>query len=372
MRICFLLSTVGHPRHRKRIRSLVRLGVDARVLAFVRPDHLEDPETPELISLGEVRHEDLMGRIGVYARAVARIRRAARDCDAVYCFGPDLLGLARLAVAGMRPSPRLALEVGDLSAGLVRRDSIGRAARAAERALLRGDVLVVATSPAFVTKYYEGMQGRVGAPSLVIENKIDPQVTPLPLPPRVADGVLRVGWFGLLKCERSWEALKAIAARADGAIEVVLRGRVYERLASLPEEAAALPSMRWDGVFVEPDDLQAMYAGVDLCWMVHHDPDRPYENWGWARSNRLYQAGWFGTPLIGQFNKDDTTVVRDHDIGVEVDVLDVAATVEVVTGITQADVARWRERLEALPRSLFALSDEHARLLAMLAPSTPP
>ena len=52
MRITFLLPTIGHPRHLKRIRALRRLGAETTVLAFSRQGHLPDDETPGLQVLG--------------------------------------------------------------------------------------------------------------------------------------------------------------------------------------------------------------------------------------------------------------------------------------------------------------------------------
>ncbi len=115
-----------------------------------------------------------------------------------------------------------------------------------------------------------------------------------------------------------------------------------------------------------PDDLPEIYGDIDLCWMVHHDTERPYESWCWARSNRLYQAGWFGTPIVGQIGKDDSTVLAEHGLGMTIDVAEVDRSVAAFRDIDRQAVARWREQFASVPESVFALSNEHEQLLKIL------
>ncbi len=365
MRVTFVLPTLGHPRHRKRMEALRRLGVDVRVLAFEREGQLGT--LPDgAVSLGVIANEEFARRGAVYARALRTIRRAARGSDAVYTFGVDLLALVRAALTGLRRRPALATEVGDITAILVEQGRRGRVARRLERMVLGSDALLVATSPAYVSNFYVGIQGLDVGRTMVIENKVDPTITPPPAPGVAEGGPLRIGWFGMLRCEYSWACLRRLAEEAGQDVEIVLRGVPYAGCAQLAEEAAGFANVRYEGRYRVPDELPGMYGGVDLCWMVHHDPDRPYENWGWARSNRLYQAGWFGTPIVGQRGKDDAKLVTEHDLGVVVDVTDVAGTIETLKAIGPADLRRWRAALGAMPVTAWALSDEHEALLRRL------
>ena len=368
MRILFLLPTLGHPRHIKRIRSLRGLGVDAKVMAFSRQGALGiDDESVEV--LGEVRHEDARQRLAVYARAMPAIRRELRSADVVYCFGPDLLGLARAAGLSTRRAPRIVVEMGDLPFELVRKDRRGAASRALERLLLQGDVLLVATSPAFVENYYRGIQGLHSLRCFVLENKVDPAVTPPPLARRLRQGPLRIGWFGLLRCEDSWSVLHDLVQAAPDRFRVEIRGLIDPSLGELSRRVLATDGLTHYGRYQVPDDLPGMFDEIDLCWMVHHDPLRPYETWGWARSNRLYQAGWYKTPIIGQYDKDDSRVVEELDCGMTLDVTRPQEAIEKLLAISDADLTRWRANLDEAPTERFALSGEHASLLRQLGGS---
>ena len=365
MRVTFVLPTLGHPRHRKRMEALRRLGVDVRVLAFQREGQL-GTLGPGMISLGVIRNEEFRRRGATYLRALRTLRRVAADSDAVYTFGVDLLALVRAALTGCARKPVLATEVGDITAVLVEKGRRGAIARRLERLVLSDDALLVATSPAFVENFYRGVQGLADLDTLIIENKVDPEITPGSLERSADGGPLRIGWFGMLRCESSWACLRQLAETMGQDVEIVLRGVPYAKLEGLTAEAESLPNVVYEGRYREPDDLPAMYGSVDLCWMVHHDPDRPYENWGWARSNRLYQAGWFGTPMVGQAGKDDAVVMTENGLGVVVDVTDVAGTIARLAAVTAHDLGTWRANLAAMPTSAWALTDEHEELLRRL------
>ncbi len=370
-RVTFLLPTIGHPRHRKRVRIIRRLGHPVRVLAF-RREYLNEPELDDIEILGTIEDEEYLRRSLVYARAVAKLRRAARESDVLYIFGVDLLAFAKAATRGMAHRPAFVVEVGDLPALVVNRGLSGLVARRIERAVLSGDEILVATTPAFVTKYFEGVQGLRNLRTHILENKVDPEVTPPPGPARDrGDGVLRIGWYGLIRCERSWAILKRLVTEGDGRIQVIVRGLPYLGLKDIAERVESLPNIEFRGRYTVPDDLQEMFGEVDMCWMAHHDPDRPYENWGWARSNRLYQSGWFCTPPIAQIDKDDALPTLQWNTGVAIDVTDEDRSVERLLGITNDELDTWVRNITAAPRSLYAYSDEHARLLEMVGEPAP-
>ena len=170
----------------------------------------------------------------------------------------------------------------------------------------------------------------------------------------------------MLRCVRSWSVLQELVRRAPDRFRVEMRGIVHDAVADVPKKAAASQGLAYHGRYKVPDDLPTMFDEVDLCWMVHHDSLRPYENWGWARSNRLYEAGWYNTPIIGQYDKDDSRVIEELDCGITLDISQPEEAIEKLLAIQPSDLRRWRENLRATPRERFALSDEHERLLQEL------
>ncbi len=368
MRIAFILSTVGHPRHMKRIRRLRALGVTADVLGFERPNQVGRPDDLEVRSLGVLDDFGYRARLGVEARALHPVRAAIRRADLVYCFGPDLVALARLAAAGLRRRPPIVLEYGDIAPLTLRAGAAGSAARAAERQTIRRAALLVSTTRAFIDEHFVPVYGVDPERTFVMENKVDARG----LPPRVkrgggTDDRLRIGWFGLLRGRESWDVLKQLVRAAPDRVEIRLRGipsgDITDRLL---EEAAALPQVNYGGRYRVPDDLEAMYGEVDLSWMVHYDPLVHPHTWTLARSNRLYESGWFGVPPVGQVGKDDTRFAEAHDLGPAVDIGRPDEAVARLLAITAADLQRWQQNIAALPDGAWSESGDHRPLLERL------
>ena len=101
--------------------------------------------------------------------------------------------------------------------------------------------------------------------------------------------------------------------------------------------------------------------------MVCYPPEAPF---GWCRSNRLYQACLFHTPIAARAGTADAEVVAERDIGLIIPDADPAAAAERIGGIRASDLRRWRANMAALSDSLYAdggADDDGARLGSALA-----
>ena len=230
MKITFLLPVVSHVRYQKRIGALVRLGIVPNILAFERSYYNGKPWPDGYTSLGKISHGRYLRRVIAFARAFHLVRASLRKTGATYVFGLDLLFLAWLCHFGLRARPHIFYEVGDLGI-LPGKRAFSFFLRFVERFLLKRISLLIVTSQAYIDKYYFGVQKLKRTPYLVIENKVDEGIvakhtgvsTHLESPYNQEGGV-RIGYFGLIRCRRSWEALEIATKMGRGKVKVYVRG----------------------------------------------------------------------------------------------------------------------------------------------------
>jgi succinoglycan biosynthesis protein ExoL len=365
MQITILLPAVSQVRYWKYITALERLGVQPDVLAFERSHYPRTSLPGSYQSLGRLQHQSYHKRFLPFVRALPRLRAAAEKSDAIFTFGLDTLLLAWLATRGLGKKPKLIYEVGDIQEILLGSGLLSRTLRWLERYLVRSVYLLVATSQAYVTEYYQGIQGVTDLRYQVIENKIDaasfPETRSLATDSKW-DGTLRIGYFGLIRCRRSWEILRKVAERGEGRIRVHLQGILFQ-LDDLEEEVQKAAYVRYAGPYVSPDDLPAMYAQVDMVWACY-----PYEgtglgNWRWARTFRFYDSCFFKKPMFVQAGSQDGRVVETSGLGACLDLGDIEGAVERILGISEKELTRWRQNISHLPKDMYVYSEEHKQLL---------
>jgi succinoglycan biosynthesis protein ExoL len=364
MRAITVLSGSAHyAPYWKLIRALREQGASVRVLAFDRTWNPGPRVAQDYEVLGELPIRRYTKRFGPLLRSVKPIRRAAVDAPVLYCLGFDMMLVARLAMLGMTKAPKVVYEVHDIRNVLVSAGPAGRIARWIDRQLTaRADLLVV-TSEAYLTHYFHGQVGADVRRSIVLENKLDPCHTPPPLLPRAhANGTLRIGYFGSLRCPESWSVLTRLPAANEGRIEVHVRG-VPNTIPRLTADVKATRGMFYAGPYRNPDDLPEVYGAVDLVWAAGFNSKMCG---GWSRTCRFYEACYFGKPVIAQKDSEDGRAVEALGIGLCVDVRRPDECIQQILHIDHAQIDRWHHRLKELPRDVFLYCDDHKRLLATI------
>lgn len=365
MRIVFVLPVAGQPRFLKRIRCLMAQGCEPVVLSFER-DYFEGGVGLEYTSLGSIAHGNYAARLPVYARALRAVRQAAAEADAVYCFGPDLALLSLVAVRSLPNRPKIACEVGDIRELAVSRTPQGKVFRALDRRLAQKVDALVVTSSSYLERYYVETLGlRPQSNWLVLENKLESAVQRAA--PRNATSI-RIGYFGLIRCQRSLRAIRSIANNGRGRIEVVIRGHPFGvSLSDFVEGAGGL--VRYEGPY-RHSELREIYGAVDFVWGAYFGEGRGKEAWRWSRSNRFYEACAFGKPLITQVGTADAELVERYGIGVGIDLRDPeGASACVVQSLADRGlIDRISRNAREVPECVYRYRDfEHARLIELLS-----
>lgn len=366
MKITFLLPSISQALAFQRAQAMRHHGAQTEVLAFEREAYLTEHWENRYTSLGSVSHRQYGGRPAQLLRALPSVRAAARSTDVLYATSLDMLILGWLATRGMVQPPRLVFDVFDIRDVLTRNGRVSDQLRRLERRILRDVEQLIVTSEAYVTGYYRGVQGLNQLPPyLVIENKLDPQQLIPVAAPRPSDGILRIGYFGKLRCARSWEILQTVAREGNGRVHIQLRG--IPRLPGLIEQAQAAPYIHYGGPYVSPRDLSAIYHQVDMVWAIYQFSPEEVGNWRWARTHRFYESCYFQRPMFTQTYTEDGRVAEWAGLGPVLDLRDIRGSVQRILRITASDLTRWQHNIEALPQHVHTQGDEYARLYAALS-----
>jgi len=364
MKTLCLLPVASDARIQRRLAALRSRGLDLDVLSFDRQYYAGKALPGGYRSLGHISHGNLVKRVPAIARAVPAVRAAAAQADVIYAFGSDLLALAWLATRGVRRRPRIVYEVADIHPVLVGEGFQARAMRAFERHLVRQISLMVVTSKAFITEFYEGIQQVSGLSYELVENKPElGNVVRGDRPVRSPGDPLVIGYFGVIRCERSWTVLTRLAAAAGGRVRVLVRG-VPLGIQSFHDDVAACPWIEYGGPYTAPDDLAGMYRSVDAAWIAHRVDDN--NSLLWNRLNRFYESCAFQTPMIAQTGTQDAKVVSELGLGVCLDLADVDDAVGRLLSLSRRDLDGPALNVGRLPRRVYAECGEHDHLMSRI------
>lgn len=305
----------------RRIKSLMALGHDVHAFTMRRGDKSQpfDTEFPNT-HLYWTDHEKLLKRAFVVAGSIVKMtgyREKLRSADVILARNLDMLAIAWAArfLANATNVP-LVYECLDIHKSMTGDGQKSKALRRAERWLLARCQMLVTSSPAYLTEYFEALQGYAG-PSMLWENKIVPSAA-LPdrsiIPPVPDTGKLRLGWVGSIRCRPSLLLLRDLARRLGDEIEIHIHGKVHEH--ALPDFQSLIsgtPNIDYHGPYVYPSELPCVYETCDLVWNI--DLWLRGGNSDWALSNRLYEASWCGRPSIGLKGTAIGSYIDDHDLG---------------------------------------------------------
>lgn len=302
--IAYLAHNVRDPAVTRRMAMFRAGGAAVRLGGFYRGTPPPGDEKDPPLLLGETEDARLARRAASVARICAfsagRVGRWAAGADAVVARNLEMLAIAARAVR-RRPATRLIYECLDVHRLLAGDGTVSRALRAVEARLLAKVSLVLVSSPDFVEHHFARLSA--AAPVRLVENKVlslGAEAAPAVRPPRTAPGQpWRIGWFGMIRCERSLSILEQLAARSGGAVEVVIRGQ--PALAEIPDfhkRVAQAPHVSFHGPYRNPEDLAAIYGDVDFFWAI--DLFEAGLNSEWLLPNRLYEGCLHGAVPIAR------------------------------------------------------------------------
>ncbi len=301
-KILYFVHDLYDPAVARRVRMLLGGGAEVAVAGFHRlPTPLSSVAGAPAISLGRTEPAKLLSRTLTVAKTALNLKAAAeatQGAGVIVARNLEMLTLAVCARNRYAPATPIAYECLDIHRLLLSRSPAGHALRFLEDRLWRQTDLLLTSSPAFIRNYF-GPRGFPAAWRLV-ENKVlnlggelafqQPE-RPAATPP------WRIGWFGVLRCRKSFEILSRLARELPGTVEIVLRGQPAPSIfPDLEAEAARTPGLTFAGAYRNPEDLSAIYGGVHFAWAADYYEES--QNSAWLLPNRIYEGSLWGAVPI--------------------------------------------------------------------------
>lgn len=354
MRLVYFVHNLNDPTVAKRVTMLRATGVETFLAGFWRGTRPQ-PEImgAEIFPLGESFDAKLAHRALLSLKNAllpGRLIEAIGRADLLMARNLEMLAIAA-SVSG-RLSVPIVYEVLDIHRLLIAGHAAGVVLRSVERALMRRVSLLLVSSPAFLTTYFERFQfGDRRPATTLIENKL------LELgraPSHCEEAMLppgppwRIGWLGMLRCRKTLAMLLGLAARRPDLVRVEIYGRPTKEVGE--DLAKGLPPSVTFGGPYRPSDLARLYGGIHFSWAIDYFEEGL--NSRWLLPNRIYEGGYYDVvPLAlsgtetAQWLKRLGLGVLLHDPGTELE--------SFLERLTPAAYLRLKSASAAAPRKAF-------------------
>ncbi|MDB5689571.1 MAG: hypothetical protein JWL91_1447 [Sphingomonas bacterium] len=370
MKIAYVVHDLNDPAVARRVRMLRAGGGDPVVIGFRRSERAPNSvEGARVVDLGRTADARLGQRALAVLRNLARpAAMLAAAAGAEIVIGRNLEALALAArIRRAMPGARLIYECLDIHRTLLGRRPMDRAVQAVEAALLRAIDLLIVSSPAFLREHF-ARRTMLAAPTFLIENKVLDLGNGAPagaVRPPPAGPPWTIGWFGNLRCRRTFAVLADLARRHEGRVQILIAGRPSP--AEFPDfvgDVAAAPHMRFVGPY-GADDLMALYRQCHFAWTI--DWFEEGLNSRWLLPNRLYEASRFGAVPIALASVETGRWLAQRGAGVLLD--DALAGLDaLIAGLDRAGYDRLHGAVAAIPReALVADRGDCTMLMQVIA-----
>lgn len=357
-RIGYLAHDLADPAIGRRVTMFRTGGAEVVLAGFSRgklPDGLSDA-----LVLGRSTDARLASRaltvLRVLATGLPVLAKRMQGASAIVARNLEMLVIGQALQRRMTPRPDLVYECLDIHRLLTSQSSAGRALRGLERQLGKSVDLVLTSSPAFVANHLTN--GPFADRIMLVENKV---LNAAPHPLRLMPPPFRIGWYGALRCERSFQILADLSDRLGGTIKVSLRGRPSPAI--FPDMATRLaphPHMSFGGPYTAAD-LSSIYGDVHFAWCI--DFYEQGANSEWLLPNRLYESAAFGAVPIALRSVETGRYLQRHGLGITLEDADTAALAALFLEMTSAKYSALHRAVIDSDPTLWRASTEDCRAL---------
>ncbi len=361
LRVLYLVHDLSDPAVDKRTIMLRDGGARVTVAGFRRtPEPIAEVAGTPAINLGQTQNGGFLQRIIAVLQIVLSIRKYRHlflDSDVVIARNLEMLAIGVRGQSSVNPAPKLIYESLDIHRLLLDRGIVGRVLRGLEGWLSKRAAALITSSPAFVENYFKPLS-QVQLPVVLIENKVYSGETALPGTSEIvrpAAPPWKIGWFGAIRCRKSLDLLSELVKRAEGLVEVTIRGRpAYNEFADFARSTTETPGLRFGGAYRNPVDLDQMYGNIHFTWAI--DMFEEGQNSTWLLPNRLYEGGRHGSVPLAVADVETGHKLAELGIGRNFPVLTVDALLDFFRTLTAAEYQAMSFAARSIPAATWSFT----------------
>ncbi|MGV6802175.1 MAG: hypothetical protein ACWA5L_09670 [bacterium] len=315
-KIAFFGHDAGDAAIIRRITALQCSGHE--VIGFMMRRGEDAPRPWDNVDLGQTHDGDYLQRyqmIGIGARIAMQYDHILSGADILYARNLDMLACASRVKEKLSLSAPIIYEALDIHHLLTGSGPLSFAMRQAENSLIKKTSLLVYSSPAFEREYFSKYHKDIYRPYL-LENRLVGRglVAKRPSKKTLSNGRLRLGWFGVLRCARTFALLRQLASHFPDHLDIIIRGRpAHTQIPDFETSLSGIANIKFEGAYQFPEELEAIYKSVDIVWAG--DFYQAGYNSKWLLPNRLYEGGFYATPAIAPKDSETGKWIDAHKSG---------------------------------------------------------
>lgn len=298
--ILYLVHDLNDHAVARRCAMLIEGGAKVTLAGFRRGENIATPTSVyRVLDFGQTYNGSFIQRFLSVLGVIGSLHHHDASLSSVDCILARNLEMLAIAVRGKKlckPSPSVVYECLDIHRLMLGQSTISKMLRKIEGRLCKSANALITSSPAFIHEYFE-KRTQIRLPTYLIENKVYPAHTAETAPTRTRGKPWVIGWFGALRCAKSFDILQALVKESNGNIQLVMRGRpAHDQLPHFEDKVHSTPGISFTGPYRNPQDLSEIYNQVHFTWAI--DMFEEGLNSSWLLPNRLYEGCAFASVPI--------------------------------------------------------------------------